>query len=919
VQSRCAGLLLCLVLGTASDARGQDTLRVSVSLRNVPVAVALDRLVAASGASLAYQSDVVGTRRVSCPDVPAVFEQVLRCIVRAAGLDFLRLSSGTYVVVASRADAPMPGALAGLIVDATSGAPVPAARVVLLESGETRQVGSDGLFSFGSLAPGTYRVATNAIGYAPVLRTLTVAPDGRTRERLTLERAPYAMAPIVVNGLDSRALRITSGNELLADSLAAVALPPGALLDGASGVLGVARRASLGDLHIQGGEAGEHLYRLDGAPVFEPFSLGRLNGAFSPLAINRLTVRKAGFGAPFGSFISGVVDVEQTLGGVGNRAELTTVIDPLSANGRLTVPLRFGTERGSAMLAARRGLWGLYRAPSIETTLRQWNVVDPLLLGRLLGTADSLAARPLAAPQEQTTDISVTDVHAALRVPLGAFSTFAASGWYGSNRLATGLFGFEATPEDPRVRVGLSRDAYRWQSLTAQARLERLAGARMVQTLRARVSRHRLSHAYTSLTAVEEGEPTPADLPRYEQLLQAAQAAFPAPDEGNRITEVALEGALKVTASSSLSLELGSEVAHTSSDLSVDNGVFRPIEIAAAATRGAVYGQAQWRPGEAWRLELGTRATWLLDRAAIYAEPRVALEHFTALRSGGSITTRLSGGVYRQFVTQLDVPTVGPSSAVPALRIWLPADATIAPPLARHVASEIVAALPHGWALRAEAYAKWQPVINAIDYSVLLDRGPDPATIELADEFVRTARGAAYGAGARVTKDAGWLRAEASYDVSEARRRFPARFGGAEQPVPWNEPHRAQLAIDVRAGASFSASVRARGVWGRTWALRQAYYDLLAPGALGAGLPIGLPGDDRLPALLETDVGATWRVRVGGTRLEIGAALLNAFNRQNIADYWLRRSELPTGSRVATRIARPLLGRQPMITVRAIW
>ena len=59
--------------------------------------------------------------------------------------------------------------------------------------------------------------------------------------------------------------------------------------------MGIRVGDALADVHIQGGEAGEHQFQLDGVPVFEPVHLRGLLGAFNPFAIERITVHKAGY------------------------------------------------------------------------------------------------------------------------------------------------------------------------------------------------------------------------------------------------------------------------------------------------------------------------------------------------------------------------------------------------------------------------------------------------------------------------------------------------------------------------------------------------------------------------------------------------------------------------------------------------
>jgi hypothetical protein len=127
------------------------------------------------------------------------------------------------------------------------------------------------------------------------------------------------------------------------------------------------------------------------------------------------------------------------------------------------------------------------------------------------------------------------------------------------------------------------------------------------------------------------------------------------------------------------------------------------------------------------------------------------------------------------------------------------------------------------------------------------------------------------------------------------------------------EPHRALLSAEWRAGAGVVLAARGRGVWGRRWALRQAFYDLFAATPAGAGLPIESPGEMRRPAIIEMDAGVTWERRLGSARLELGASLLNALDRRNVLDFGLRRDGAdPT----YVMVPRFLPGRQPVVTLR---
>ena len=74
-------------------------------------------------------SEVVRGRRTTCRIEGGSPEALLRCVVDGAGLDFYRLSSGTYVVISGPEGVPAYGSLAGLALLAIAWAPSLAATV----------------------------------------------------------------------------------------------------------------------------------------------------------------------------------------------------------------------------------------------------------------------------------------------------------------------------------------------------------------------------------------------------------------------------------------------------------------------------------------------------------------------------------------------------------------------------------------------------------------------------------------------------------------------------------------------------------------------------------------------------------------------------------------------------------------------
>jgi hypothetical protein len=895
-----------LLIALAFPAEAQEA-RYSLALRDVPLAQALEELTALTRIDLVY-GDEIGGAQVYCRRTDAPAEVLLRCIVESAGLDFYRLSSGTYVVIERAEQAPRYGSIAGVVVDGETGEPLPGASVLLADASVGTASNAAGMFAFSALEPGPYLVTASFVGYEPVVDSVWVPADGRARRQIALRPKPFAASPVVVNGLQRRA-PLVGQSELRGRELHSAALGLPSTTRSARMLLGVGDRPRWADLHIQGGETGEHVTTLDGAPVFDPVALGRVLSAFSPLAVERLSVQKAGFGAAHGSYTAGVVGMEQALPRAGRTA--TVQVDPYSANAFVGA----GGPTVAAMAAARTSLWSLHRPGALDGALRRWNDVDPLLTAAL--TPGATAGVPTDAldfqPHRHGSDVAFTDVHAAARVALGPFQTLRASAYRGTNTVETELFsagiGADAAAPD---RLTISRDRYRWTNTMGRLRYESLLGARAFGYASIRASRHTLAHGYQTLDAADVGyAPDAGTVATFEAALRGALDAEPLPDDGNRFTEYVAEAGLDYSLASTYLIELGVEGALVDHAFHLDNPYLRPLRSASTMGRLAAFVSNRWQVAPSTTLDGGLRLTWVPDRSAVYAEPRLAVRFDGELGGGAPYAVRLATGLYRQFVNQFDVTNVGPSALVPVVRFWLPVDASLVPPRAVHVAAEGFVTPARGWTLRAEAYYKHLPHLLALDYGALLDHSRSFEADATQASFIGASRGFAYGAGARVERETARLRLGLGYDYSESQRTFPSRFDGQTQPAPWNQPHRLQASADVEMGRGFVARLRGRGVWGRTWAFRQPYYDFLA--VHGTGASVGLPEDDALPAHYELDLGLGYTRQVAGADVALTLDVLNVLDRRNVLDYSLRRI---ARSERHEAVARTGLGVQPVLTLR---
>ncbi|MEM6328386.1 MAG: carboxypeptidase-like regulatory domain-containing protein, partial [Bacteroidota bacterium] len=526
-------LFLASVLLVSTSASAQPAEQVDLVLRGVPARDALAQLAEAARMDLVYSSSLVQNRRVWCGGERAAPEAVLGCIASAVGLDFVRRSSGTYVLVEQVEREPETGTFAGRIVDAETGEPLPYAHVVLRDARAGAAADVSGAFLVAGIVPGPQTVTASYVGYTPTTATVRIAPGGRAVREIALQREQVQTAPVVIDGLQSRPVSSTLGAGAWTPPLDAStgAAPTPDALRPATEVLGVAPPDFRDGLTIQGGETGEHLLRLDGATVYEPVALGTALSAMSPLALGRVTVRKAGFGARHGSFLAGVLDAEHAIPAPG----VTATADPLAANLSGSARLGTGDTEAAVVVAGRRSLWDVARPGALDTALREWNTVDPVLASSLAG-APSV---PSYDVHRHGSDVAFSDLHAATRVRFGALRTLRVSAYSGVSDVGTELFAAADGVTSPDGLI-LSRDRYRWTNTAVAARYSWLAGPRLLLGASATASRHTLTHAF------EQVDGRLAQL-RGSETTEAAEAALTrtlnrhdAGDDGNALSELRL-------------------------------------------------------------------------------------------------------------------------------------------------------------------------------------------------------------------------------------------------------------------------------------------------------------------------------------------------------------------------------------------
>lgn len=896
--------------GYAQSSDAPAEARYTMTLRDVPLKTALQRLVARTGIDLAYSTALVEGRRVYCQRRDARPEALLQCLVSGTGIDYLRTASGSYLLVESLKTAPATGRLAGTVVDAATGEPLPNANVLLADAETGTATNDAGQFAVAPVRAGRHRLVVTYVGYTRAVDSVRVPPNGGDTIRVALTRDVVETNPIIIDGLQRRLPSAGLGAATV--DAAALKEPSGPgtpdVLRRVGQRVGVSVHRPLAEVHVQGGNSGEHVTLLDGVPVRKPVSVGRLLSAFSPQALERVTVHKAGFGASHGSYTAGVLEASHDLSRSSPR-HVAASADPLSVNGRVDAGWDDANGNGGrAMAAARTSVWDVYRASSLHTLLNARTALDRSLAPTWTDASLTDSSPPSSRPQVPHVDFS--DVHGAVQQSVSPFQQVSVSGYHGRTRLGTNV-ATVVSGGDNEDRVLLSQDDYDWTNTALQGRYEWMASSRVTGSAQLWGSWHdaHTFYGFRDSTRRTSSAPSPPSF---------APRAGAHAREGNAINEWGARLGVDVSMSPNTRLRAAVSPQRLDGQFRVRNQYLGVLSHETKAWQIGSYVEAETRPGLNLTATAGTRLTYVPARRTVYAEPRLALRYDQTDTPWGDLAVRLAGGLYRQYVMQSELSSTGPTSVVPSVQFWLPLDRTVAPPRAYHAAGSVLLTPTPGWTARLEAYHKWQPRTLQVDYAGLVHTpsdGPPLPRRSFDDQsaFMASGQGRAYGVALHLQRDGERVSTQASAAWSRTTRRYPGRFNNRSVPAPWSQPVRLTADLDVTLTDGLDAHAHWQGTWGRPWALRRAYYDYLALTEAPqdfAPYDLNRPGDQVLAPFSRLDLGLTAEATLRSLTVEARLNLVNVLGRRNAFDWSLA----PTDPR-PNPVRRTLPGRRVFVSL----
>lgn len=855
--------------------------------RGMSLDYSLQKLVKKTHIDLIYDPQLMNDHTVFVAAEKAEPEEILRLILKGSGLDFIQLSSGTYVLVTDSKEKQALGLLAGKVIDKITGEPLDGAHVMLADASTGTATNRSGYFRIPKLEPGPHEVTVTYVGYRPVKDTVWVpAKKSSYHHQFSLETKPVWVEPIIVSDMHKK-LPASEAFTSTVDDPAQQSLATVDAVKSLNTVMGINFNLALADYNIQGGNTSENQLRLDGVPIYNPVSMGRLIGAFSPYALGKINIYKAGYGTHVGSQLSGIVDISQDIVTQNDQSVLFQV-DPLSLNGRLAH--QFNVKSGpdiNIMFAGRTNIWRWYEKPGLSNTFRDWDQIDPLLTNSLLDISETDMNY---FQEDHSSDIRYSDLHFAASIEHNDFQTTRLSAYRGKNYLQTNLFSKNVvlTSEAPNYMSTIDR--YDWTNVMGKIDHEWLISPRADASISGYMTKHSLNHQYAMGNDLNTSLTFAAGRSVSDQLKEGAIRNLDTGDQ-NGVVESAVDATVNYSITNQYQIKTGLKATYLKYRFQLSDLYQNTARSKSTSFLISNYIQNNIQLSHKTSLSAGSRFTFVPSRDLVFAEPRLALQHDEPNTSLGYLSAKLSGGIYRQFINQFDVSNIGPSALVPSIRFWVPVDYSTQVPKAYHLSTNLLWEPGNNWTIKSESYYKWMPTTLSLDYGQLLSNSAGPQNLAQQVQYISPSKQYAYGTGLGIEKVIPSLRMhfKTDYEFSVAQRSMSDRFDGKYQAVPWNQPHQWGVSAEWQAFSKFMVMMQWKSIWGRSWGFRKAYYDYLElynTQNLG-DFNFNNPSEDQLSAFHQLDVGISYKLSFDKTDLRFQLHIFNLLDHTNVINWWL--------------------------------
>jgi outer membrane receptor protein involved in Fe transport len=208
------------------------------------------------------------------------------------------------------------GKIAGRVIDAANGRPLPGVNVLVLGTTLGASTDLDGNYFIINVPAGVYTIRAEMIGYRPVEQTDTrINVDLTTQVNFSLQETVLDVAEVITVTAERALVRmdVTSSSDITT-STEIMQMPVEEVNDILETQAAVTTDID-GDTHMRGGRKEEVAYMVDGMLVTNPYSGLMDNLNINSGAIEEMVSVSGTFNAEYGNAMSGIVNIVTKEGG----------------------------------------------------------------------------------------------------------------------------------------------------------------------------------------------------------------------------------------------------------------------------------------------------------------------------------------------------------------------------------------------------------------------------------------------------------------------------------------------------------------------------------------------------------------------------------------------------------------------------
>lgn len=911
-------ILLFLTLNVASFAQTETSTSetYSLTLRSVSIEEALLELSNRSKIDIAYDSKLDLGEIIFISERGKTVEEILKKILSFSDLDYIILSTGTYVITSSPSQKPEFGSFSGYVRDSETGEPLPNATVLIADASGATATNGNGYFNISSLISGEYEIQASFIGYESKRRKVTVGPQSDSFTIIELTPKSYMMEPFVVssNTPDFRINPTSSGSSFASITENYVGADRN-VVQSLKAFTGITYSEGQQNFNIQGSDSRDHLVKLDGVPIYNSTIAGNTFGIFSPYSIDRIEVMKSGFKAEKGSALSGFIDFKHD---IKDRSGSTAILqaDPYAINARIEAPFPDDSS-WETMIGARFNIWDLYQAPTLSGTFDSWNRLDPLLQNFIMGDNSDIAHYE---PSIQNSDVSFYDLHFAVQKSSEPYSNLLISGYFGKSLVDTKLLSERITLNSQQPHFFFSEDKAAQSNAMLNLEQSGILTARTDYWLKAYYTSSKFENNYRMIG--DDDLAQNGISPKYAYDYFSGLDFMPGLNENeNSIEEIGATFGIKYNMGTKSELKIGLDPRFVTYNFKLSDLFYFPTSTSGNSMIISSFSQFTHAPSNQTEFTLGTRTTFLNSRNSFHFEPRFSAEFNSNETATGYHYLKISTGIYHQFINRFDLSSFGPTALIPSYKFWQPNDQTTEVPRSYHTSFNWSVTPSDRLLLSFESYYKWNAVNWRLNYHQLLQPQTSPEN-SLANQNSYLSRSNGYSYGGAISTEFRFIEPRLTlsmmHQVNISKERIEDRFNGEMIHTEWSEPYALSAFINLYPFKNFNALVNMKWVPVKYWGFNKAYYNYLGiHGETNFGeFDLTSPENTTLPYHLQFDLGFNYSYEFSSQlKFETKLELMNIMNRKNPVYYTLNPDYGSENEIIYDRGQRTLPGFSPSLSI----